>query len=353
MSETVVRPATPVHAYAAASRFPDLLADRWRPGGNRRSFVLVRPGVDGNRAESTAGADENVEADTVFGHCRGIDNAVHPASRVFVIETVAELRGTAAERELLAAQVAVSTRSLEVKLTADSPLLDLIAGAGGVLVQLMPPWRYTVGPATRAWAQCTLESILAGHAVVPASQADPSALLDLEVDHYIAQHETWVPAAPREELRALLAPDHDPDSEDTWNRNLSRAVVDDHGNLLAAALVFGDAGDPEEPPELVHLSRPYASDEAWENKLIAIAAVIRDAPDGSVLCIDSHLGMREEYARIGQIPGADRDGDAWTAIVAIPVPGGPTPIPLDPALIPDAAAWARRFTADTHEAAHG
>ncbi|WP_154792809.1 hypothetical protein [Occultella kanbiaonis] len=68
-----VRPATTADVETSRGRFDDLLPDRWRGGNNRRSFVAVDP--DGR----------------VLGHCRGIDNDFHPASRVLVLEVLPDV----------------------------------------------------------------------------------------------------------------------------------------------------------------------------------------------------------------------------------------------------------------------
>lgn len=331
-SAFTVRPATSQDAADGQHRFPGMQPDRWREGGNRRSLALLD--ADG----------------TVVGHCRGIDNTIHPASRVLVLEIAPELHGTPAEDALLQAQVEVSALPLHAKpQEKDEALRALLERAGGVLVQLMPPWRFLVGPELRTWADRVLaeDPPRPGARIVPAAEVDPAALRRLETEHYIAQHASWSPAARPEVLTAEFAEDHDALAAGTWSREHSRAILSADGDLLAAALLWGGFGTTENPatgedaPELVHLSDPSNGAGAFALKRRAIAAVVTSAPDGVELCIDSHLSLRAEYAAITAIPG--RVDTAWTAIVAVPVPGGPAPIPLDPALIPDEAAWARAF----------
>ena len=70
-----------------------------------------------------------------------------------------------------------------------------------------------------------------------------------------------------------------------------------------------------------------------------LAAVIDRSADGDVLLIDSHATEELESAMMRDVPGpAPHPQDTWTAIVGIPVPGGPAPIPLSAELIPAAAA---------------
>lgn len=331
-SAFTVRPATAEDVASGHARFHGIQRDRWADGGNRRSFALLD--ADG----------------TVAGHCRGIDNDFHPDSRTLVFHVAPELHGTEAEAALLQAQVEASTLPLRSKpAEKDTAMRALLARFDSVLVQLMPPWRYTVGPELRAWASGLLaeEPPRPGLRIIPAGEVDLEAIREMEVEHYTAQHASWSPAAAPEVLRAEFAEDHDPGSEDAWDRARSRAVVDADGTLLAAALVWGELGSAEDPatgdgaPELVHLSSPYDGQEAFALKLRAIAAVVEAAPDGADLCIDSHLSMREEFAAISTIPGCT--DTQWQAILATPVPDGPDPIALDPALIPDGAAWARTF----------
>lgn len=342
MASIYIRPADTKDVDLARDSFPDLLPDRWREGGNRRSFVAVLP------RDGFVGSSHGEE---IVGHCRGIDNAAHPRSRILVFDVSPALHGTDAERDLLRALTGTSALPLHSKLEqGDDALRALLVSAGSTLVQLMPPGRYVVDDNLKAWARSTLATQDTDCQLVPAAEVSPEDVLALEVDHYIAQHETWSPAAQRADLLDYLSEDHDPSSPGAWNRDHSRAVTTRDGALLAGALVWGAVEQAEAPsrgdeaPEVGHLSRPYASPASWANKLCAIAGVIQSVPMGTVLCIDSHLSMQDEFTAIGSIPGANRDNGQWRAIVATPAPGGVTPTPLDPALIPDAASWAREFT---------
>ncbi len=347
MSTFTVRPTTAADVIAGQELFPGMQPNHWAPGGNRRSFALLGEGSE------------------VLGHCRGIDNPIHPHSRTLVFEVAPVVRGTAAEVALLQAQIDASTLPLHAKPTGDDrALCALLERCGGILVQLMPPWRRAVGPELRRWAEQVLqgaagvaeESSVSGASgllgvaaprIVPARDVPLAELQALEVEHYIAQHASWSPAADPVTLREAFAEDHDPRSADTWDRDCSQALVGANGSVLAAALLWGSPGTAVAPatgddaPELVHLSRPFGGAEACAWKQQVIAAVVAELPDGAEVCIDAHASLAKEYAAIATIPGCvDR---MWTAIVAVPVPGGPAPIPFSAELIPDQAAWARAF----------
>ena len=313
-------------------------------GGNRRSFVAVR------QSSTKAGRDSSRGDEEILGHCRGVDNAAHPGSRTLVFEVSPEILGTAAEEALLKAQIDCSDRPLRSKLMQkDQSLRALLAKFDSVLVQLMPPWRYTVDAELRAWSEKVISESSPEVQVVPASQVEAATLHEMEVDHYIAQHESWSPAAERSILLDLLAEDHDPTSDGSWNRVCSTAVVSDRGDVLAAALVWGAVelsqveSSGNEAPEVVYLSRSYGSRESWKHKLLAVAGVIASVPVGTELCIDSHLSMVDEFKSIGSIPGVDHESGDWTAIVSTPVTNGALPIALDPALVPDVASWVREL----------
>lgn len=345
VSHIAIRPAEPRDVDRARDTFADLLPDRWREGGNRRSFVAVRI------YELPDGEPKPSSVAQIVGHARGIDNAVHPGSRTLVFETVPELHGTEAERDLLRALLATSPLPLHSKPEQkDTALRALLVSMDSVLVQLMPPWRYRVDADLKAWAQSRLDASDGDCLLVPAASQPQEQILALEVEHYIAQHKTWSPTAARADLFEQLADDHDPASEATWDHDHSWAVTTPDGQLKAAALVWGavksaeTASSGQSAPEVSHLSYPYSSPQAWKNKLRAIAGVIRSVPVGTELCIDSHLSMRDEFAAIETIPGVDSDDGEWCAIVATLPPGAEPLSTLDPTLIPPAAFWAREFT---------
>lgn len=203
-----VRPATATDATV----WPGVQPDRWRGGGNRRSFVA------------------EVDAELV-GHCRGIDNDVHPASRVLVLEVEPAHRGHGVGTALLAAQVGVSDRPLRAKLTTEMPAaLALARRFGAVVEQACPPWRRNIDPEVRAWADAHRDAG-PGLQIRPPCPRDLPALARLATDHYIAQHAGWSPAADRETLLALTMEDYTVDGLDV---RLSRVAVHE-GRLVAAA----------------------------------------------------------------------------------------------------------------------
>ncbi|MBK0331318.1 hypothetical protein I8D64_07870 [Brachybacterium sp. MASK1Z-5] len=321
-TEIRVRPATAEDVAAFSDALPDLIQDRWRPGGNRRSFVAVAPTGAGER---------------IVGHCRAVDNTVHPDSRVMLLEVAPDLRGQGVDDALLRAQVDASTAPPRMKIY-EHQIDDqqLAARFGGIAVQVTPPWRYVVGPEMRAWA--AQHGPVGSAEIGPALAEEPGDLLALEVDHYIDQHASWSPTAPRESLLAELGEDHDPRPPSTWDRGRSRALRRD-GRLLAAVLVW-PADDEGGAPEVSLLSRPYVGPSSRADKEACLAALIEASADGDELLIDSHLTMREEWAMMREVPGlAPSDGRDWMAITAIPVPGGPEPAPVPRELIPAETPW--------------
>lgn len=305
------RPATT--SDAATAGFPDLLPDRWRAGDNRRSFVAVDAGS------------------RVLGHCRGIDNVFHPASRTLVLETAPldDARSEQVEDVLVAAQIDASALPLHAKPEEGSTLVDLCRRHGGVLIQLMPPWRCTVDPSLRAWAAARPagDELRAG----PLGQASPEAVLDLHVEHYRAQHATWSPAAPASQLRHLNAPDITGGSADGLDPDLSTVLVRD-GELCAQALVWPAEQDGAREVSL-QCREPGAPASRAEMEA-CLAAVIDQVPDGTVLLIDSHVTEPVESAMMRDLRAEHPVLGPWSAIVAIPVPGGPAPIPLPAASVP-------------------
>lgn len=324
MSQLTTRPAGP--ADAAASGFADLLPDRWRSGGNRRSVVATD------------------QLGRVLGHCRGIDNIFHPGSRTLVLE-IGEGHSqdttpwAAVADSLLHAQIAVSALPLHLKPAADQPdLIDLCARHGGVLVQLMPPWRYVVDEAMRHWAT-RHRTTSDGLSAVPVGQARREEMLDLYVEHYAAQHARWSPAAAPAVMRAENAPDFVPGGEGSFSPVRSTVLVRT-GQITAQALVWPpEAGGGA---EVGLQSRPYEGPTAREDMEACLAATIDRSADGDVLLIDSHVSEQLESAMLREVPGPPpHSEDPWTAIVAIPVPGGPQPLPLPAEQIPAGAAALR------------
>ena len=317
------RPATT--ADAVSSALSDMLPDRWREGNNRRSLVAV----------DAAGC--------VLGHCRGIDNDFHPDSRTLVMEVLdEEARGGISWADvadaLLAAQVEVSTVPLRLKPEATEPeLIDLCARHGGVLVQLMPPWRYAVDDALRGWAKehrdPTVDAL-----VETAGEGRSEEMLDVYVEYYTAQHARWSPAADAQQLRAENAPDFVPGAEGSFDPARS-VVLLRSGRIAAQALVWPP--EPDGAAEVSLQSRPYEGPTARRDMEACLAAVVGHSADGDVLLIDSHVTEELESAMMREVPGPPPStDDAWTAIVAIPVTGGPTPIPLPDDRVPAETAGA-------------
>lgn len=330
---TSVRPATASDAAVAASHgLSDLLPDRWRPGGNRRSFVALGP-------------DERP-----LGHCRGIDNEYHPASRTCVLEVAVSIDDPTwieIADALLSSQIGASTLPLIMKPSADEPqILDLCAKHGGVITQLMPPWRYTVGPAMRAWAE-THRVTRDGLSAVPARAASLSMLsermLDLHVEHYSAQHERWSPASPPALLRQSFAASFDDEEEDALDPARSMVLV--RGDVLSAqAIAWPPDTDGNIEIGLEH--RSYEGSSARQDMEACLAGLIDLSTDGDVFLIDSHIteevesSMIRELRRFLRMSGDKKseprsteidEDEPWSAIVAIPVPGGPLPMPLSDA----------------------
>lgn len=322
MTSPTTRPATA--ADAADPSFDDLLPDRWRGGDNCRSVVAIDA------------------SDQVLGHCRGIDNSFHPDSRSLVMEVRDGAPWAEVADALLTAQIAVSTQSLSLKPTADQPeLLDLCARHGGVLVQLMPPWRYVVDEAMRTWAAAHRTTPDGLHAT-PIDDARREEMLDLYVEHYTAQHARWSPAAAPAELRAENAPDFAPGGDGSFDPDRSVVLLRD-GAIAAQALAWPP--EPDGGIEISMESRPHEGPTAREDMEACVAAVIDRSADEDVLLIDSHVTETLESAMMRDVPGPPpHPEDTWTAIVGIPVPGGPTPIPLPAAQIPlDAVPLAERL----------
>lgn len=302
-----------------APGLPDLLPDHWRDGENRRSVVAVD------------------ERGRILGHCRGIDNVFHPDSRTCVLEILpdAELGEEdwcTVAAALLTAQRSVSTLPLRLKPTSDDArLVEVCARLGGVLVQLMPPWRYRVDEALLAWADAhssTPDNLEA----VPAETDLREEMLDLYVEHYTAQHARWSPAAAPATLRTENAPDVVPGTEGAYDPERSTVLLRE-GHLVAQALVW--PAEPDGGTEVTLQSRPHEGPTARTDMEACLAAAVLAAPEGTTLLIDSHAGEVLESAMLQDVPGPE--DEEWTAIVALPVPGGPAPIPLRDDRVPEAA----------------
>lgn len=322
MTTFEVRPATEADVDAGRVEFPGIAVDHWAEGSNRRCFVAATPGGD------------------VLGSCRAVDNAAHPGSRVMALAVSKRLDGVDADAvrdALLRAQVEASTLPLRMKVYEHQAGDQALARRfGGVAIQATPPWRFAVDGAMRAWA--------AEHraAVDPIGDADRPDVRELEVDHYIAQHAAWSPAAPRELMLDYFAEDHEPGSPTAWDPERS-VLLRREGHVIAAALLWpGSNGAPGDGREVSLLSRPYEGPHARADKEACLAAVIDSAADGEVLLVDCHVTEALERDMMMTVPGRTHAAtDTWMAIVSIPVPGAPRPVAVEADLVPDGAAWIR------------
>lgn len=324
--QLTVRPATASDVASASVRFRDLLADRWRPADDRRSFVAVD------------------EGGRILGHCRGIDNDLHPGSRVLVLETVPEFHRAEIEDALLRVQIESSSAHLDLKIMGDQPeRIALARRHHGVVVQAMPPWRYVVGPELRAWADSHRRD--ADAMPQPITSEEHQAITDLESRHYVAQHASWAPSAPAEVMREALADPHD--------SRASRLLRRD-GRIVAAALLWpqddGSAwtADPSvaaDGQEVSLLAEPYDGPRSVADRAACLASLVDACPDGLHLLIDCHMSLAHERALRRSLPPIPGGPESWTAMVEIPVPGAPAPIPMDPAVLPEDAAWIRDLCA--------
>ncbi|OKL51192.1 hypothetical protein BSZ40_08915 [Buchananella hordeovulneris] len=113
------------------------------------------------------------------------------------------------------------------------------------------------------------------------------------------------------------------------------------GQIVAAALVWPVEETDENGQEVSFLALPYEGTTADGDLRACLAHVYATSPLGSILLIDSHVTERNESTVVAGLPGKSPDPrDKWTAIVAVPAATGPAVRPLDPSLIPAAAAWA-------------
>ena len=322
MTTFEVRPATEADVDAGRVEFPGIVVDHWAEGSNRRCFVAATPGGD------------------VLGSCRAVDNTAHPGSRVMALAVRAELDTADADDvrdALLRAQVEASTLPLRMKVyeyqAGDRALARRF---GGVAIQATPPWRFAVDDVMRAWA--------ADHraAVEPIGDAHRPDVRELEVDHYLAQHASWNPAAPRAVMLDYFAEDHEPGSPTAWDPKRS-VLLRREGRVVAAALLWpGTNGAPGDGREVELLSRRYEGPHARADKEACLAAIIDSAADSEVLLVNCHVTEALERDMMMAVPGRTRAAtDTWMAIVSIPAPGEPRPVAVDADLLPDEADWIR------------
>lgn len=270
----------------------------------------------------------------MVGYSAGIDNEFHPDSRTLVLETLPEYRD-AASASLVEAQLDVSLLPLRMKIYGDQVAYQqLAADFGAIAVQLAPPFGRTVTEELQQWAQRHRPE--AG-TIEPIKDSDLEALLELYVDDYIDQHASWSPAAERAVLMHEFAPDFARDASESFDRE--RSVLLRRDDEIAAAGLLWPHDEDFGGREVSFVTRPYWGPDARADKEAVLGAVIASAAIGDCLLIDSHLTMRDEFAMIADLPGAQQDGQ-WMAILAIPVPGMDHDIrPLPRALVPEAAEW--------------
>ena len=292
---------------------PDILPDRWAPTGNRRSFV----------AEI---------GDRVVGHCRGIDNAIHPHSRTLVLDVSSGGSQTDWDRvadALLTAHIQVSELPLTLKVDEDDEgRIRLAARFNAALIQLMPPWLYTVGPALRAWAG----GIGGGDGRVrPARPEDIPVIAEVYAAHYVAQHASWSPAIAEPELAAEIA-DELGSTEGVLDRSV---VLERAGSIEAQALVW-----PDEEAEIVLQTLGFETAAGRRDMERCLAAVIDASPDRQVYTIDAHATNEMEMAMIAGVPGGN---GPWTAITSIPVGHGKPVCTRFRSIPPEASSFVARL----------
>lgn len=328
-----VRPAAPGDA-ARAWAGADLLADRWAAGGGRRSLVAEDEGGRGR----------------VLGHCRGVDNPFHPGSRTLVLGVDPALDDAAARRvadALVAAQAAVSSRPLRLRITEEDRLLRRAAAvAGGVVEQVLPPWRLRVGPALRSWAARWDAHDGYGGARRPRAveRGDAAAVVHLWAGHYAAQHARWAPAAPAEELAGLFSEDLAWGAPGCYEPARSRVRMRG-GRAAAAALVWPAENDGAR--EVTVMALPREGAQALADAARCLARVVDGAEDGQTLLVDTHLTEPCERRLMGPLHRhlascGEPAAGGWTLLVALPVAGGITR-PFAVGLLEgwDAPAWVR------------
>lgn len=270
----------------------------------------------------------------MIGHVRGVDNRVHPDSRVFVVEVLPQYRRQGVGAALLAAQIQVSDRPLRMKISTSMVAERALARCfGGVAVQATPPWHYSITTQLRGWAERRV-----GEADVPTA-TDAPELLDLLAQHYLDQHRAWSPA-DEAALRAAFADDVDPGGSSGYDPDRSTILRRD-GRIVAAGLVWPQAPDAPAAGDEVSLVCARHDDPAGRADMeLCLAGVIQRCRDDAVLLIDSHVTEAVEAAMMQGVPGpVGGENDEWMVIVALPVPGGPKPIAMPSGLIPVDAQW--------------
>ena len=274
-----VVPAEQAHVTAAAHASQPLAvkADCWRPDG--RSFVAL-------------------SGDAVVGHARATPNPIHPGRRPLLLEVSPTANYLAVAVPLVRALQATCTLPLALSIEqSDTARLQLARELGARVYQMCPPWQYRVTPTMQGWAREVLSK--ADMQVRSAAPSDFSLLADLWTDFYMAQHESWSPTAPREQVAECWAEDFDPAAHAV---DLSRSVLVEtagrHGDtppICGAAIAW----DPESE-DASEVSIMYLDDDVQRTVEICIAGVVSRCAAGQVLEIDSHYTLRAEFAAMQQ-----------------------------------------------------
>lgn len=307
-----IRSTTSADVEAGRDRFATLIQDRWKDSLNRRSFVALD------------------EQGNVIGHTRAIDNTFHPTSRVFMLEMVEELRGSAVEDELMRAQIGASDLPLTMKIHDDQLADQALAHRfGGVVYQLCPPWEHVVDDELLAWARER------DGGAEPVGEEDRVEALELFVHHYWHQHQEWSIPSPIEVLREEFVDDFissEPGYDPRYSYILRRG-----GRIVAGAFLWPGDDDVD---ELTCHTLSFESPQGCADMEVCLAAAILAMPHGKVVGIDAHRTWPLEWTMVEAIPGGT---GVWTALVSVPGRGGQVAAALDPSLIPDEAAWVRRI----------
>lgn len=292
-----VVPAEQAHVTAAAQANEplDVKTDYWRPEG--RSFVAL-------------------SGDAVVGHARATPNPIHPGRRPLLLEVSPTADYLAVAVPLVRALQATSALPLALSIEqSDTARLQLARELGARVYQMCPPWQYRVTPAMQGWAGEVLSKV--DMQVRSAAPSDLSLLADLWTDFYMAQHESWSPTAPCEQVAEYWAEDFDPAAHAI---DLSRSVLVEAGRetdtprICGAAIVWDPEGE-----EASEVSIMYLDDDVQRMVKLCIAGVVSRCSPGQVLEIDSHYTLRAEFAAMQQFRQrwGPEDHD-WTLLTEFP-----------------------------------
>ncbi len=292
-----VVPAELAHVTAAAhaSEPLDVKADYWRPDG--RSFVAL-------------------SGDAVVGHARATPNPIHPGRRAVLLEVSPTADYLAVAVPLAQALQATSALPLALSIEqSDTTRLQLARELDARVYQMCPPWQYRVTPAMQAWARGVVDG--PNVRVKSVTATDLPLLANLWTDFYVAQHESWSPTAPREQVAEYWAEDFDPAAQAI---DLSRSVLVEAGRETDTPRICGAAiaWDPESE-DASEVSIMYLDDDVQRTVEICIAGVVSRCAAGQVLEIDSHYTLRAEFAAMQQFrqQWGTEDHD-WTLLTEFP-----------------------------------